>query len=246
MVCSKCKEEKPEQQFKHRSDNSAKHKSQCRTCDALDCVRWRQVHAEYVRLKSKEYRESHKEKRHQQWKGWAAKNKDYLRECHRVYRHKNIERFRECARLRKVDKTKACIRQKKYRDSHKRQRREYEHRYELINRKKILERKRKWSSTDEGRRIRNSIRMRRIARQKESSGSFTGKQFKEKCEYYGWRCYLCGVELTPKTVHQEHRIPLSRGGSNWIANIAPSCGRCNCRKWNRTEKEYREIMISIP
>jgi 5-methylcytosine-specific restriction endonuclease McrA len=81
----------------------------------------------------------------------------------------------------------------------------------------------------------------RIARKQAASGMFTKEQWLDKCAYHGWRCYLCGVPLTKFTAEPEHRKPLSRGGSNWIANIAPACARCNRSKGSKTESEFRAI-----
>ncbi len=38
----------------------------------------------------------------------------------------------------------------------------------------------------------------------------------------------------------EHKQPLSRGGTNIYENLAIACQRCNCRKHNKTEIEYRK------
>ena len=51
------------------------------------------------------------------------------------------------------------------------------------------------------------------------------------------RCAYCGVR--PDLIEADHRIPLSRGGKNTIANILPACRRCNRSKWTKTEVEYR-------
>lgn len=74
---------------------------------------------------------------------------------------------------------------------------------------------------------------------RRSRGSFTVEQWRAKCEYWGGRCYLCGVDLAGLVIHCEHRIPLSRGGLNIIANIAPACQHCNLSKNNKTEAEFR-------
>jgi len=37
----------------------------------------------------------------------------------------------------------------------------------------------------------------------------------------------------------DHRIPLARGGTSTIDNIAPACARCNARKHLMTEDEFR-------
>jgi 5-methylcytosine-specific restriction endonuclease McrA len=49
------------------------------------------------------------------------------------------------------------------------------------------------------------------------------KKFNNKCAY-------CGSK--DKKIHQEHVVPLSKGGSNTITNIIPACERCNLSKSN--------------
>jgi hypothetical protein len=39
--------------------------------------------------------------------------------------------------------------------------------------------------------------------------------------------------------HPEHKIPLSRGGTNEYANLAVACQYCNCSKGNKTEEEFK-------
>jgi 5-methylcytosine-specific restriction endonuclease McrA len=78
----------------------------------------------------------------------------------------------------------------------------------------------------------------RRAKLKAAVGTCSAKQIVAKCEYHGWRCYLCGESVTPKTLHMDHRKPIARGGSNWPANLAPACVPCNLSKSNKTEKEY--------
>jgi 5-methylcytosine-specific restriction endonuclease McrA len=79
------------------------------------------------------------------------------------------------------------------------------------------------------------------ARRRDAQGGFAKSEWLAKCEYWGWRCYLCGSSVTKKTVHIEHRKPLSRGGSNWLANCAPSCPSCNHSKNIKTEVEYKSL-----
>lgn len=86
----------------------------------------------------------------------------------------------------------------------------------------------------------------RIARKKSASGSFTAEQWQAKCAYFGFCCYLCHVSLINQEVHIEHRIPLSRGGTSWIANIAPACRQCNLRKHTKTEREFRQHLQIAP
>ena len=73
-----------------------------------------------------------------------------------------------------------------------------------------------------------------------SSGSFSGDEFVQLCIDRRWECTYCGCELTTKTATADHIIPLSRGGSNDIGNIAPSCRSCNSKKHDKTANEYAE------
>ena len=40
--------------------------------------------------------------------------------------------------------------------------------------------------------------------------------------------------------HLEHKIPLSRGGTNARENLDIACQHCNNKKFTKTESEYRK------
>ncbi len=77
------------------------------------------------------------------------------------------------------------------------------------------------------------------ARRRAASGAFTGKEWRELVIFYGSVCGYCG-EARP--LEPDHRIPLSRGGDNGIANIILACHACNGRKGMRTEAEFRQLL----
>lgn len=81
----------------------------------------------------------------------------------------------------------------------------------------------------------------RREKERKNGGVFTLEQWKDKVNYFGNRCYLCGKSLVNEQVHIEHRIPVSRGGTNWVSNLAPACASCNHSKHNKTEKEFRAL-----
>jgi 5-methylcytosine-specific restriction endonuclease McrA len=72
--------------------------------------------------------------------------------------------------------------------------------------------------------VRASLHVQRSKRL-QAEGTFTQAEWRKKKAEYGNRCAYClrGGRLT---VH--HVIPLSKGGSNWICNIVPTCLSCNC------------------
>lgn len=58
----------------------------------------------------------------------------------------------------------------------------------------------------------------------------------DKFQYHGNACIYCG---SSENLEIEHRIPVSRGGTNMLANLAPACRSCNASKRDMTETEYR-------
>lgn len=43
-------------------------------------------------------------------------------------------------------------------------------------------------------------------------------------------CHWCGIALTFETMTLDHVIPISKGGSNQLGNLVPSCFACNNAK----------------
>jgi 5-methylcytosine-specific restriction endonuclease McrA len=71
-----------------------------------------------------------------------------------------------------------------------------------------------------------------------AEGSHTAKEFMLLCEAFGWKCVYCRRPISVETVTEDHVIPLSRGGSDAIENVAPACGSCNSRKRTMTGEEF--------
>ena len=53
----------------------------------------------------------------------------------------------------------------------------------------------------------------------------------------GHACVYCGDRSTP--LHCDHVIPLSRGGSSSMDNLATACSDCNLAKGAQTPDEWR-------
>jgi 5-methylcytosine-specific restriction endonuclease McrA len=73
----------------------------------------------------------------------------------------------------------------------------------------------------------------RRARDRSAPGTATTAQIDARVAYYGGKCWMCGDPAD--TI--DHVIPLSRGGSNWPANLRPACKSCNCSKKARKPGE---------
>lgn len=74
----------------------------------------------------------------------------------------------------------------------------------------------------------------RRARQNGAAGTASPEQVAARVAYFGGRCSYCGGAYE----HLDHVIPLSRGGSNWPANLRPSCIKCNTQKGAKTYFEW--------
>ena len=66
--------------------------------------------------------------------------------------------------------------------------------------------------------------------------------YEDNIKKYGTlTCYLCLKPILFGKDHLEHKIPLSRGGTNEYSNLEIACQYCNMEKHNKTEEEYRRI-----
>ncbi|HEY8807120.1 MAG TPA: HNH endonuclease [Candidatus Limnocylindria bacterium] len=69
-----------------------------------------------------------------------------------------------------------------------------------------------------------------------AEGAFTAKEWSELVVAHDGRCAYC---RRTAVLEPDHRVALSRGGSNRIDNILPACHRCNARKHRMSEAEFR-------
>lgn len=66
-------------------------------------------------------------------------------------------------------------------------------------------------------------------RKLKAEGAFTAKDVLHQYNIQQGHCYWCS-QLVDSTYHVDHIIPLSRGGTNWPANLAIACEHCNLSK----------------
>lgn len=100
--------------------------------------------------------------------------------------------------------------------------------YQSADRERSTEIKRMWRKNNPER-LRLQIRAQnaaRYARFKNAPGRANATQIAARWDYYGGRCWICGASATDT----DHVKPLAAGGSNWPANLRPSCSPCNRSK----------------
>ena len=136
--------------------------------------------------------------------------------------------------------TKRRITDRTYRSENAEIYRQATRKYRRANPEKVDKLRRAWDKANpEKRRHINSVAGSvRRARERDAPGGHTFRDIESKLELQGGKCYYCKREL--KRMHIEHKIPLARGGTNWPANIAIACPRCNRKKHVKTAQEYKK------
>jgi len=83
---------------------------------------------------------------------------------------------------------------------------------------------------------------RRRIRESDARGSFTAKDVEILLRSQKDLCWWCGKQLAGK-YHVDHRIPLSRGGSNNPENLCISCASCNHSKSDKLPSEWSDRLL---
>lgn len=157
------------------------------------------------------------------------------------YYRKNKEKALEYAKNQRLKK---AIELKQYHKKYYATNKEYiinreKNRY-YRNREKILLRiKEKRISNKELYSLKDRVsKQKRRAREKNANGRFTADELKKLKLLQENKCLWCGVELDDK-YHVDHIIPLSKGGTNYIHNLAITCSACNLSKGNKLLKDWK-------
>jgi 5-methylcytosine-specific restriction endonuclease McrA len=169
-------------------------------------------------------------------KEWRIKNPTYGKK----WRMKNKE---SCTKYRKEHRREFNIYQKKYQQKYREKISAYVRDY---RHKKGITKKSRGANTGRSK----TKEYRRMHDQKYRSlikggGPLTiqtiQQVYEDNIKHYGTlTCYLCLNPIEFGNDHLEHKIPLSRGGTNDRDNLNIAHRSCNCRKQARTEEEYKK------
>lgn len=231
--CSICGEFKPatREYFSPDKHSADRLEYRCKVCNAARAKRQREENPERYKASKRRFRESHKveiseynreyqvnlspEKKHEYGKRYYWKHRDILRVKAYLYRDANIEEIREYDRERGRTPKRLA------------KNREYS--------KKRL-------ATSEGKlkqatRVRNRRALLRAAR-----GTHTPEDIRLLLKTQHNRCWWCGGIIDDE-YHVDHRIPISRGGTNHASNLCIACPHCNWSKNNKMPWEWNGRLL---
>lgn len=248
--CSKCGQEFPAttDHFSPNKHTKSGLQLACRACRCASQKQYYQANSEERREYSRRYARANREQKHEYNQRYYETNRDRLMEHQREYYQANREWDLEKKRSRRALPE---VRE---------QNRERHRRYYQINHQKILENGRRYYELNgEQRREynrqydqthpekRRTIRHRRRARKLAAGGSHTAEdvqlQIRTQTDAKGkLRCWWC-EKIIKGRYHVDHRIPLSKGGSNDARNICITHVKCNLRKRNKLPHEYNGRLL---
>lgn len=179
------------------------------------------------------------------------------------YRADNIQRLSAYSKER-YEESPEYYKQKaqEWRNANPERKRELDRQWYLNNRERQHANNKRWAKDNPERRKeivrlsyarangREKARLRaasRRARQRKNLCiKYTQDDLDLKMVYWGGRCYLCGLTIE-SDLHWDHVKPISKDGSDIIANLRPTHAGCNKRKsasWPGT-KHLEQLYESI-
>ncbi len=240
--CARCKITQSKTNFTKltRSKDGLAH--QCKSCNALKAKLDRKNNPEKFRLRSKEYRESHKE----QMLIWKEKNKNKMKEYFIQYGIDNKEERNAKAKARRdtpENKAKAKEYGKKYWQKHKDKLHKQNRQRDLDNPERTKAYKKKYKKSDKGKISgANCGHKRRFIKMATANGSIPiaiqyphTKALRDMLTTQKDKCVMCNCEISHEegNIHLDHIIPLSKGGTHTIDNVQWLCANCNMNKGSK-------------
>jgi HNH endonuclease len=210
--------------------------------------------------KDKRYRLKYPEKCKERMKKWYQANKSYAQEVNKQWAKNNPDKNREIKRqwaAKNYEKTKPH--QKEYHllnkeRINKRQleyyyktiekRKEYSAQYRLLNKEKINKKNSLWRKNNPAKHCAHSAKRRALKLKSSSIDNL--KEITLWIESWKYKpivsCHWCHKEIPGTLAHADHIIPLSRGGTHTLDNLAVSCISCNQRKHNKLPEDWIKIL----
>ncbi len=120
---------------------------------------------------------------------------------------------------------------------------EYKIEWYAINKKQQIERVKQYLQTPKGKASDKAKNQNRRAHKLNNGGKHTANDILNLFELQSGKCVYCKTKLYKSgnnKYHVDHIMPLSKGGTNDIANIQLLCPPCNLSKHDKFPEEFAE------
>lgn len=178
-------------------------------------------------------------------RAYRIKNRERIAIVQRAYRKRNKERIAARAKTYRIEHAdKIAAKDREYRQTHKEERAATDKAWYKANRERLAARNKVYRDShkeetrvyDKARRAqypaqtveldrKNSLRKRGVEL------GHTPAEWETMLIRFGYLCLCCG--RSTDDIHRDHVVPISKGGTDEIANIQPLCNVCNSRKSNK-------------
>ena len=254
-ICSRCKGELPatEEYFGKSGRSMDGLRYSCKQCELEFEIKYRELYPEKARASWQRYQKENPEKVQEAQKRYREANREKTREASRKWAKEHPEMMRAKNRRwakNHPDEIRELNRQ--WRAANREKERERGRRKYAANPEKAKEATRRWEIAHPEQK-QMCVRRHR-ARKLNAEGSHTGEDTQRQYDSQHGRCWWCGWKLGPKwnpgeknairrrgkiiNWTEDHRIPLTRGGTDWPNNIVIACLDCNFRKHDKTPAEF--------
>lgn len=156
------------------------------------------------------------------------------------YYKNHEEQKKRCAAWHEQNRERSHLQNKKWRTANREKRNEITRKSWARHREKRIKEAVSWGQKNKKARL--AIAQAYRARTMNAEGRFTKEEFQQRITEQNNLCFYCGCELIVPVA--EHKIPLVRGGTNYISNIVASCASCNSSKGKKTDHEFQEYRNS--
>jgi 5-methylcytosine-specific restriction endonuclease McrA len=173
-------------------------------------------------------------------KAYAAANPEVNRAATSRYREKHRDRVRAHVRLYKeANREKVRAAGRAYSKANREKQKITTRKWRAANRERDRKRASAWAQANPLKRKVAWIRSR--AKRKMAEGHHTADDVRRIHAAQSGKCAYCKEKVGP-SYHVDHVKPLSKGGSNWPANLQILCGPCNLSKGARDPIEHAQSL----
>ena len=214
--------------FNHNKHDPSDMTSQCKVCVNANSKRHYNGHKQEEKKRVMLYRAQDPERWANYGRNWQRENRSKVNVAAARWVEAHREQHRAAVRRWYWKNREAILTRQKRPDIRLRRLKRHHERYEK-NPEPIKERAR--------------VQMhRRRARKHNADGTHTAADVLLQGNSQRWNCWWCGKPCRDN-YHVDHRVPLSRGGSDAPENLCITCPECNMKKGSKLPSEWNGRLL---